>query len=68
MKTRKLKFTAHESKDNVSAILQIPTNANALIVLGHGAGAGMLHANMESIAAALHSQHQGADAVSIGNT
>ena len=56
MKTRKLKFKAHESNDKVSAILQVPANANALIVLGHGAGAGMLHSNMEGIAKALHAR------------
>ena len=54
MKTKKLKFVAHESKAKVSALLQVPTNADAIVVLGHGAGAGMMHSNMENIARSLH--------------
>lgn len=54
MKTKKQKILAHPSKDKVSSILQVPKNADALIVLGHGAGAGMNHSNMENIANALH--------------
>ncbi len=50
MKTRKLKFVAHPSKENVSGYLMIPEQASALLVLGHGAGAGMYHANMDRIA------------------
>ena len=47
---KKLKFVAHESKGNVSALLQMPVKAKAVLVLGHGAGAGMNHSNMENIA------------------
>ena len=54
MKTKQQKFLAHPSKDKVSSILQVPEQADALLVLGHGAGAGMTHANMENIASALH--------------
>lgn len=57
MKTRKQKFVAHPSKEKVSSVIQVPTEANAIVVLGHGAGAGMTHGNMENIVAALHS-HQ----------
>ena len=56
MKTRNLKFVAHPSKGQVSAILQVPEQADALIVLGHGAGAGMHHSNMENIATSLHGE------------
>jgi len=46
------RFVATPEKGEVSAILLRPQNANAntLLVLGHGAGAGMRHANMENIA------------------
>lgn len=54
MKTKKLKFTPLPSRGKVSAILQIPDQADAIVVLGHGAGAGMEHANMEGIARSLH--------------
>jgi len=54
MKSRKLQFTAHDSKDKVSVFLQVPTQTDSLVVLGHGAGAGMMHSNMEGIAGALH--------------
>ena len=40
----------------VSVLLQLPDNADALLVLGHGAGADMRHAHMESIAEALGEQ------------
>lgn len=53
MKTKKLKFLAHESKDKVSGFLMMPRQAEALLVLGHGAGAGMHHENMENIASEL---------------
>jgi predicted alpha/beta-hydrolase family hydrolase len=56
MKTSRLKFVAHPTQGNVSAILQVPRQADALMVLGHGAGAGMGHANMEAIADSLHNQ------------
>ena len=50
MKSKKLKFIAHESKGKVSGLLMKPRKAEALLVLGHGAGAGMRHENMENIA------------------
>ena len=53
MRTKSIKFEAHESKDKVSGLLLAPKSPNAILVLGHGAGAGMKHANMESIAGAL---------------
>jgi predicted alpha/beta-hydrolase family hydrolase len=56
MKTKQLKFLAHETKGKVSAILEVPKRSSAIIVLGHGAGAGMTHANMENIAVALHAR------------
>ena len=49
MKSKKLTFKADESKDDVSGYLLIPDQAASLIVLGHGAGAGMFHSNMENI-------------------
>lgn len=59
MKIKKLKFEAHESKGKVSACLMMPVKAKAVVVLGHGAGAGMYHANMESIATRLAEQKIG---------
>jgi predicted alpha/beta-hydrolase family hydrolase len=56
MKTKKQKFLAHPSKDKVSSMLEIPAEANGMVVLGHGAGAGMHHANMQAIAEALHAR------------
>ncbi|MFK7920417.1 MAG: alpha/beta family hydrolase [Bacteroidia bacterium] len=44
------KFEATPEKGEVSAVLLRPQNANRLLVLGHGAGAGMYHHHMESIA------------------
>ena len=54
MKTKTQTFLAHPSKDQVSSILEIPTGATAIVVLGHGAGAGMSHASIRSIATSLH--------------
>lgn len=51
------KFEAHPDKGEVSALLLKPEGATHLLVLGHGAGAGMTHANMESIAQAMADQH-----------
>lgn len=47
------RFEATPEKGEVSAILLRPQNANVLLVLGHGAGAGMKHRHMESICGAL---------------
>ncbi len=45
-------FTVGETQ-NVSALLQAPTNASACFVFAHGAGAGMAHPFMASVAAGL---------------
>jgi predicted alpha/beta-hydrolase family hydrolase len=51
--TTELRFEASKSAGEVSAILDRPDDARCLLVLGHGAGAGMRHPFMESVAAAL---------------
>ena len=51
--TRELRFQATRSSGEVGAILMRPPDARRLVVLGHGAGAGMRHAFMESVADAL---------------
>lgn len=48
-----LRFTASQSSGEVSALLLRPAVARALLVLGHGAGAGMRHVFMEAIAGRL---------------
>lgn len=47
------KFLVTPEKGEVSAVLVRPEDAHTLLVLGHGAGAGMYHANMEAIVQAL---------------
>jgi predicted alpha/beta-hydrolase family hydrolase len=47
------KFIATDEKGPVSALLQIPDNPKALLLLAHGAGANMQHLHMESITKAL---------------
>ena len=42
-----------DDHDEVSALLEIPPNPRHLLVLAHGAGAGMHHPFMENLAAAL---------------
>lgn len=49
-KARKLKINISEEIGSVSALLQLPEDATALLVLSHGAGAGMTHAFMEALA------------------
>lgn len=51
--TMELRFQASRSAGDVSAVLARPDDARWLLVLGHGAGAGMRHPFMESAAAAL---------------
>ena len=46
-------FEATPERGEVSAILLKPPESKALLILAHGAGAGMEHANMEAIASAL---------------
>ncbi len=53
MKTAELKFQASRSAGEVSALLVRPDAARWMMVLGHGAGAGMRHPFMEDLAAAL---------------
>ena len=43
-------FEATESSGSVSALLMRPAGADCLLVLGHGAGAGMEHPFMETLA------------------
>ena len=52
-----LRFLASRSSGEVSALLERPDTARWLMVLGHGAGAGMRHHFMDDAAAALAS-HQ----------
>ncbi len=50
MTARRLKFEAGEKSGAVSALLVRPKDARALVVLAHGAGAGMEHRFMEAAA------------------
>ena len=50
---KELKFTAHQEKGEVSALYLQPPGAEALLVLGHGAGTNMRHTFMEELAQAL---------------
>lgn len=54
MKTKEQLFSAHPNKPDVSSILEVPVRATALLVLAHGAGAGMYHRNMQRIAEVMH--------------
>src|SRR5690242_18359375 len=47
---RELTFRVSESVGDVDALLLRPSDARWLLVLGHGAGAGMHHSFMESVA------------------
>jgi predicted alpha/beta-hydrolase family hydrolase len=49
---RKLTIAVDDSR-RVSALLQAPRQARACYVLAHGAGAGMTHASLETVAAGL---------------
>ncbi len=53
MARQDLRFTATNEKGSVAALIQRPPDARALVVLAHGAGAGMRHHHMKSIADAL---------------
>jgi hypothetical protein len=48
--TRDVTFTATKSSGDVSAIVRRPEDAAALLVIAHGAGAGMRHPFMEAAA------------------
>jgi predicted alpha/beta-hydrolase family hydrolase len=52
---RKLKFPVSDKAGDVSALLLRPDNARCLLVLAHGAGAGMQHRFMENISQKLAS-------------
>ena len=53
---RALQFTPTERAGAVSALLLRPASARALLVLGHGAGAGMRHPFMQTVAEQLATQ------------
>src|SRR5207247_5105173 len=50
---RESRFLASKSSGEVSALLALPREARWLLVLGHGAGAGMRHRFMEALAGCL---------------
>jgi predicted alpha/beta-hydrolase family hydrolase len=50
---RDLRFVASESAGDVSAIFERPPGADLVLVLAHGAGAGMRHAFLNALAARL---------------
>jgi predicted alpha/beta-hydrolase family hydrolase len=56
LKPESLRFVASKRHGEVSALLLRPVDARALLVLAHGAGAGMNHASMEAIAQQLATQ------------
>ncbi|MGI9431245.1 MAG: alpha/beta hydrolase family protein [Myxococcota bacterium] len=53
MSARSLEIRVGDRVGSVSALLALPGSARALLVLGHGAGAGMTHPFLEAAAAAL---------------
>ena len=53
IKTDNFHFQASKSSRNVSAVLMTPEDAKYLLVLAHGAGAGMKHPFMEILSAKL---------------
>ena len=56
-KTKKIKINISKEIGAVSALLLLPKDATALLVLSHGAGAGMTHPFMETLAQSL-AKHQ----------
>lgn len=56
---RELRFAASPTDGGVSALVCRPPDCRALLVLGHGAGAGMRHRFMEGIARSLANQGVG---------
>ena len=58
-KARKLKINISKEIGTVSALLLLPKDATALMVLSHGAGAGMEHTFMEELAQQLAVQKIG---------
>jgi predicted alpha/beta-hydrolase family hydrolase len=51
--TREIRFTACESRGEVTGLLQRPAEARWLLVMGHGAGAGPRHEFLETAASKL---------------
>lgn len=58
-KSRKLKINISKELGSVSALLLLPKEATSLLVLSHGAGAGMEHAFMEMLSQELAKQGVG---------
>lgn len=58
-KARKLKINISKEIGKVSALLLLPKDASSLMVLSHGAGAGMEHSFMEELAQQLALQQIG---------
>ena len=54
VETVDLKFLATEEKGEVSALIAKPPGADAMLVLGHGAGTNMRHAFMQDLSDALN--------------
>jgi uncharacterized protein len=54
--TTELKFTATADKGRVTALLNLTTDAQAIIVFAHGAGADIRHQHMQSITRTLNDQ------------
>jgi uncharacterized protein len=54
MRTTNVSISIPGQSFSVSAILDVPKNAGALLVLAHGAGAGMRHSAMSALADALN--------------
>ena len=50
---QEIRFAGSEKGGEVSALLLMPKGAKALLIVGHGAGAGMRHRFMEDLAARL---------------
>ena len=59
MTERELRFRASERTGEVSALLLRPDTASALVVLAHGAGAGMRHPFLERVTRELAGRHVG---------
>lgn len=53
MNRRDSRFDVPEAECSVSALLLLPADARVVYVLGHGAGAGMHHVFLETIAVML---------------
>ena len=56
MKRKSFKIKVSTDTGSISAISMVPDNANCLLTMAHGAGAGMGHPFMEELAASLAEQ------------